>query len=209
MTIFYIDTTSSYLYTGIVRDNKLIGEIKKNLGKDLSVYTVDEVNKMFNDVGIKPCDINKIIVVNGPGSFTGIRIGVTLAKIFAWSLNIPITTISSLEAMAKSINTNNLIVPIINARREACYAAIYDNDKCILNGCYLTIEKLKMFLLGLNKEYTFISNDSFTFEVEKYNPDILNIVLSYKDKEDINPHLVNPLYLKLTEAEENRLKNND
>ena len=209
MTLFYIDTTSSYLYTAIVKDNKLVIEKKKNLGKNLSIETVAIVSDMFNEANIKPEDINKIIVVNGPGSFTGIRIGVTLAKIMAWSRNIPITTITSLEAMAKSIKTDKLIVPIINARREACYAAIFDGNKVILEGEYLTIEKLKMFLLGLNKDYVFISNDHFSFETEAYDPDILNIVIFYQDKECLNPHLVNPVYLKLTEAEENRLKEND
>jgi tRNA threonylcarbamoyladenosine biosynthesis protein TsaB len=209
MTLFYIDTTSSYLYTAIVRDNSLLIERKKDLGKSLSVETTNIVSEMFNEVNLKPSDINKIIVVNGPGSFTGIRIGVTLAKIMAYTLDIPITTITSLEAMAKSIDTNKLIVPIINARREACYAAIYDGNKEIMAGSYLTIEKLKMMLIGLSKDYVFISNDKFSFECEKYDPDILNIVNSYKDRERINPHLVNPLYLKLTEAEENRLKDND
>jgi len=207
MTIFYIDTSSSYLYTGIVRDNKLLCERKENLGKNLSIYTVNIVNDMFNEVNIKPSDINKIMVVNGPGSFTGIRIGVTLAKIFAWARNIPIVTVTSLSAMAKSIKSDKLVVPIINARREACYAAIIDNDKEVLPGEYLTIEKLKMILMGLNKEYVFVSNDPFPFETVKYDPDILNIVNSFKDNDEINPHLVNPLYLKLTEAEENRLKN--
>jgi tRNA threonylcarbamoyladenosine biosynthesis protein TsaB len=209
MTLFYIDTTSSYLYTAIVRDNSLLIERKKDLGKSLSVETTNIVSEMFNEVNLKPSDINKIIVVNGPGSFTGIRIGVTLAKIMAYTLDIPITTITSLEAMAKSIDTNKLIVPIINARREACYAAIYDGNKEIMAGSYLTIEKLKMMLIGLSKDYVFISNDKFSFECKKYDPDILNIVNYYKDRERINPHLVNPLYLKLTEAEENRLKDND
>ena len=209
MTIFYIDTTSSYLYTGIIRDNKLISERKENLGKNLSIYTVSIVDEMFNEANIKPSDINKIIVVNGPGSFTGIRIGVTVAKIMAWSLNIPITTITSLEAMAKSIKTDKLIVPIINARREACYGAIFDGNNNLLPGEYMTIEKLKMMLIGLNREYVFISNDGFSFEVKKYDPDILNIVLFYQNKECINSHMVNPVYLKLTEAEENRLKDND
>ena len=207
MTFFYIDTTSSYLYTGIVKDDKLLIERKKDLGKELSIYTVSIVSDMFNEVSIKPNDIDKIIVVNGPGSFTGIRIGVTLAKIMAWSLNIPITTITSLEAMAKSINSNKLIVPIINARRDACYASIFDDNNELLTGQYMTIEKLKMMLIGLNKEYIFISNDKFPFETTKYDPDILNIVLTYQNREDINPHLVNPNYLKLTEAEENRLNN--
>lgn len=210
MTVFYIDTTSEYLYTAIVKDNKLINKKEKCLGKDLSIYTVDIVNEMFNEVGLKPNDIDKIMVVNGPGSFTGIRIGVTLAKIFAWSLKKKITTISSLEAMSKSIESNKLIVPIINARRNACYAAIYDDNNCLLEGQYMTIEKLMLFLKGLGKEYVFVSNDSFDFDCMKYQPDFLKIVLSYIDREDINPHMVNPAYLKLTEAEENRkLDNND
>ena len=209
MTVFYIDTTSRYLYTAIVKNNTLIAEKKEDLGKDLSIYTINIVSKMFDEVNIKPIDIDKIIVVNGPGSFTGIRIGVTLAKIFAWSLNIPITTISSLEAMALSIETDKIVVPIINARRLACYAAIYSEDNCLLEGSYMTLEKLKMFLLGLGKEYIYVSNDDFAFKVEKYNPNILKIVEKYQYRKDINPHLVNPLYLKLTEAEENRLKKDD
>ena len=209
MTVFYIDTTSKYLYSGIVKDNSLLTERKIDLGKDLSVYTVNIVNQMFEEVNLIPKDIDKIIVVNGPGSFTGIRIGVTLAKMFAWALNKEITTISSLEAMKESVRTNKLIVPIIDARRGYCYGAIYDNDNCLLKDSYISLEKLKMFLIGLNKEYVLVSNDSFSFNVEKYNPDILKIVNKYQNKETINPHLVNPLYLKLTEAEENRIKEND
>lgn len=207
MTFFYIDTTSKYLYTGIVKDNILLNEKQEDLGKDLSTYAVSEVSKMFDEVHLLPKDIDKIIVVNGPGSFTGIRIGVTLAKIFAWSLNKPIITITSLEAMAESTSTDKLIVPIINARREACYTAIYDHGKCLLEGSYMKIEKLKLFLMGINKDYVFVSNDSFPFETEKYHPNILKIVEKYQNHEEVNPHLVNPLYLKLTEAEENRLKN--
>ena len=206
MTIFYIDTTSSYLYTGIVQDNKLLNERKEKLGHNLSIYTVDIVSKMFEEVNLEPKDIDKIIVVNGPGSFTGIRIGVTLAKIYAWSLKKEITTISSLEAMAKSIDTDRIIVPIIDARRNACYSAIYHDDKCLLKGCYITLEKLKLFLNGIGKDYLFVTNDKFDFETVEYNPNILKIVNAYCDREPLNAHLINPLYLKLTEAEENKLK---
>ncbi len=206
MKVFYIDTSSSYLYTGIIDNEKLLIEKKECLNKDLSTFALVEVSRMFEEVNIDPKDIDKIIVVNGPGSFTGIRIGVTIAKIYAFTFNKKITTISSLEAMAKSTITNKLVVPIINARRESCYAAIYDHDKVILEGQYLTIEKLKLILIGLNREYVFVSNDMFDFETLKYDPDIELIVNAYVDRKDINPHMVNPLYLKLTEAEENKLK---
>ena len=209
--IFYIDTSSSFLYTALYNDGDIISEKKLNLGKDLSKYTVDEVNKMFLEVNVKPSDIKKIIVVNGPGSFTGIRIGITLAKLMAFCLNIPIITISSLEAMKESIKTDKLIVPIINARHNSCYAAIYDNQKVIQEGIYMSLDKLKLILTGLNKDYLFVSNDSFDFETISYDPDFKRIIDVYKDNEDVPAHLVNPNYLKLTEAEENKMKeeNND
>ena len=205
--IFYIDTSSPYLYTALYNNEEVINERKKYLSTDLSTFTIDEVKKMFDEVHVKPNEIKKIIVVNGPGSFTGIRIGITLAKLMAFCLNIPITTISSLEAMKESTDANNkLIVPILNARRSACYAAIYDKDDCIQEGMYMTLEKLNLILKGLNKECVFVSNDIFDFETESYNPDFKKIVEKYKDRDPISAHLVNPNYLKLTEAEENKMK---
>ena len=207
MIAFYIDTTSNYLYTALVKDKELLIEKKECLAHDLSTFALNEVNKMFDEVNLKPTDVDKIIVVNGPGSFTGIRIGVTIAKILAWSLNKEITTISSLEAMAESVETDKLIVPIINARRNCVYGAIYDNGNVVLNEEYMSIEKLMLVLNGLQKDYVFISNDKFNdLTCEEYNPNILKIVNKYIDRESINPHMVNPSYLKLTEAEENRLK---
>ena len=207
MIAFYIDTTSNYLYTALVKDKELLIEKKECLAHDLSTFALNEVNKMFLEVNLKPTDVDKIIVVNGPGSFTGIRIGVTIAKILAWSLNKEITTISSLEAMAESIETDKLIVPVINARRNCVYGAIYDNGNVVLNEEYMSIEKLMLVLNGLQKDYVFISNDKFNdLTCEEYSPNILKIVNKYIDRESINPHMVNPSYLKLTEAEENRLK---
>lgn len=204
--IFYIDTSSPYLYSALYNNGKIINERMVYLAKDLSRFTINEVSKMFDEVNIKPSDIKKIIVVNGPGSFTGIRIGITIAKLMAFCLNIPITTITSLEAMKESIVSNKLIVPIINARRNSCYAMIFDNDKVIQDGMYMSLDKLKLILTGLNKEYVFVSNDEFEFDTISYKPDYLRIIEKYKDKEEISAHLVNPNYMKLTEAEENRMK---
>ena len=100
MKILYIDTSSSYLYAGIVSSGKLLCEVKKEFGHSLSEEALPSIVGLFNEQNLKATDIDKIIVVNGPGSFTGIRIGITIAKVFAWSLNIPITTISALEAMS-------------------------------------------------------------------------------------------------------------
>ena len=209
MICFYIDTTSNYLYIGLSRDNLLLIERKLNFAHDLSTFALDEVRKMFMDAKVEPNDIDKIIVVNGPGSFTGIRIGVTIAKLFAFLLHKDIVTVSSLEAMNVSNKENKLHVPIINARRGYVFGGIFDKDKVILEEQYITIEKLKLILNGLNKEYVYISNDLFNdIDPIKYDPDIIKIINTYKDRDSINPHQVNPVYLKLTEAEENKMKGN-
>ena len=205
MTYFYIDTTSSYLYSGIVKEGKILAEIKKNFNRDLSKYTISEIEKIFKIANLKPIDIDKIIVVAGPGSFTGIRIGMTFAKIFAWSNLKAITTITSLQAMASSILSKHALVPIIDARRGFVYAGVYKNGDVILKDQYIELAKLQEYLNNLGEDYFYITNDSkFTFDNQfGYNPNILNIVETYKDKNSINPHLVEPVYLKLTEAEEN------
>ena len=106
MRVLYIDTSSSYLYAGISDEEHLICEVKKEFGHSLSEEALPEIAKLFTENKILPTDIDKILVVNGPGSFTGIRIGITIAKVYAWSHKIPITTISALEAMMLSSNTS-------------------------------------------------------------------------------------------------------
>lgn len=206
MRILYIDTSSSYLYAGIVCDNCLVTSFKENLGQDLSRVALPKISSMFESNNLQPKDIDKIIVVNGPGSFTGIRVGLTIAKVYAWSLNIPITTITSLEAMTVSCNYDGPIVSIIDARRDYSYAAIYNKDKCILKPQHIPNNKIIEILNTLDY-YMIITNDDTSLPGEKcsYNPDIESIVNKYVEKESINPHLVNPEYLKLTEAEESRM----
>ena len=207
MKYLYVDTSSNFLYSGIVENNKILAEIKEEFGQNLSEVALPKIVELFDKTNLKAKDINKIIVVNGPGSFTGIRIGITIAKVYAWSLNIPITTISSLEAMAISSENEKLHIPMINARRGYVYGAIYDSSyKEILKPQHIELDKLMKYLND-KEDYEIISNDNFDDEIkrERYDPSILKIVNYFKYKETINPHSVNPEYLKLTAAEESKL----
>ena len=100
MINLYIDTSSSYLYSALIKDKKILQEVKENYGQKLSVEALPQIIKLFEKASIPPKDIEKIFVVVGPGSFTGIRIGVTIAKTMAFSLKKSIIPVSSLKAMA-------------------------------------------------------------------------------------------------------------
>ena len=211
MTILYLDTSSSFLYTAIKKDDEIIAEIKEELDNNLSKFALSRIEGMFKIKNISYDEIDKIIVVNGPGSFTGIRIGLTIAKTLAWAKKISIVTISSLEAMALSADSShNYIVPAIDARRNFLYASIYDNKNksFIMNEKYISIDTLNVALGNLYGDVVFITNDKLdiNYDIEPYDPKIDVLIDKFKDREAINPHSIDANYLKLTEAEEKKLK---
>ena len=111
--------------------------------------------------------------------------------------------------MATSFDKASYYVPIIDARRGFVYTAIYDkNGKEVLFPQHIKINILEEKLSQLD-DYLIITNDEIKLEGIKvtYKPDILKIVQTYKNRKNINPHSVNPNYLKLTEAEENLISN--
>ena len=153
MTILYIDTSSNYLYSAIMQNDEVVSYVNEEYGQNLSTMALPKIVEMFDEKKLSPKDVDKIIVVNGPGSFTGIRIGITIAKVYAWSLNIPITTIYSLEAMAISSTLDTYKVPILNARRGYVYAAIYDKDNNeILKPQHIEFKKLEEHINELDSQ---------------------------------------------------------
>lgn len=203
MRVLYIDTSSDYLYSGIVIEDKLVSSIKKKYEKDLSKEALPQVIELFNKANIIPKDLDKIIVVNGPGSFTGIRIGITIAKTIAWALNINITPISGLIAMAISCNNDTYKMPLIDARRGYVYGAFYDKDNNeVIKDSHINLQELLDKSKDLDIEAITNNDLDINIKKESYDPDILKIVKHFEENDGINPHLVNPIYLKKTEAEE-------
>ena len=208
MISLVIDTCNSNLLVALIKDNNILSIYNERLYADLSTKIFPVMQEVFIKSGLNPKDIDTIFVANGPGSFTGIRIGVTVAKTYAWALNKKIIPFSSLELMATTNIKEDYIVPVIDARRDYVYAGIY--NAClynIMNDAYISVEDLKQKLEG--KSYRFISYDEFeNIYVTTPQINILKIVEKHKNDNGLNPHSVNPNYLKLTEAEMN-LKKND
>ena len=202
MISLFIDTSSYFLTVAIISDNKFLSLKQSIKGDTLSDNIFIYIKGCFDEANVKPNDIDKIFVINGPGSFTGIRVGVTIAKTMAWALKIPVVPLSSLELLATTPISKDIIIPYIDARRGYVYGAIYDSNlEAIFSGKHIYIDNL-LKMIPINKTYDFVSYDDLTEHIEP-KIDILRLIDRHKDDLPINPHLLNPNYLKNTEAEEN------
>lgn len=195
MKYLFIDSATATLVVAIIIDDKVKYLFNQETGKDMSSTIMPVINEAFEKTNIKPKELNKIFAVIGPGSFTGIRVGLTVCKTMAWSLKIPVIPISALEVIASGTPKNNNIA-LIDARRGFVYAGGYDQN--LTN----TYQDRHILLEDLKEEGAYISYDNLPNTI-KPKIDILKIVKKHEKDEGVNPHSLNPNYLKLTEAEEN------
>lgn len=200
MKYLLIDTATSYLIVSIVIDDKLVYLYNEEEGHRMSERVMPVIAEAFDKAGIKPNNLDMILATTGPGSFTGIRVGLTVAKTMAWSLKIPVVPISTLEVMVSGYDDKKSL-GLINARRGFVYAGIYDDKlNVILEDRYDSLDDISL-------DGNLVSYDLFDFEVKKPKLDVLKIVSKHKDDIPVNPHLLNPKYLKRTEAEEKLVSN--
>ena len=202
MKYLLIDTSLSYALVSIICNDDILAWFNDKVDNDMSSRIIPIIDDCLKKANIELKDINKIFVVNGPGSFTGVRIGVTVAKIISWSLNIDLIPLSSLELLASS-SSDNKIIPLINARRGNVFAGVYDTnlDSILPNGLYNLDELITKY-----RGATYISYDKFENKnINLINPniDIIKIIKKHENDLPVNPHTLIPNYLKKTEAEEN------
>lgn len=191
MITLVIDTHSNMLNLGIIKDNILLKEVHLETHQNHSSKTLVNIDNMFKQLNMIPNDIDKIMVVNGPGSYTGLRIGVTIAKTYAYTLNKKVIPVSSLKASALTVSDFDYVVVSIDAKRDHLFAAIYDKDYNEVSieqyiskdNLELEITKLKGNIIQLKDNQTL---------------NILKIADYYKDNNGVNPHFLVPNYLKET-----------
>ena len=123
-----IDTSSAICSVAILEDDKLIDKLELNDGKTHSENLMPLLDEVLNKNGLEVKDIDMISCVVGPGSFTGIRIGVASIKPIAEVLNIKIASVMSLEALARNVENKETIVSLIDARNNQVYCGIFDSN---------------------------------------------------------------------------------
>lgn len=130
MKILSIDTASNICGVSILENDKLICSLDKNTGRTHSENLMPMIDEIFKKTHLSLKDINLIVCNIGPGSFTGIRIGIATTKAFSDSLNIPCIGVNSLESLAynekQNLNNGDIIFSIIDCKNENCYYSVYE-----------------------------------------------------------------------------------
>lgn len=127
MLILGIDTSSDILGLALMEDDKIKGEYNLSLKRQHSEKLLPLIEEIFELLEIEAKDLDAVAVSVGPGSFTGLRIAITTAKILGRIFSIPVKGISSLEVMAAAVE-KEFILPMLDARRERIYYSFYKNE---------------------------------------------------------------------------------
>ncbi|MFB2004427.1 tRNA (adenosine(37)-N6)-threonylcarbamoyltransferase complex dimerization subunit type 1 TsaB [Staphylococcus aureus] len=212
MKLLLIDTSNQPLSVALTDGNDVLAEITNNSKTNHSVQLMTEIERLFKESSISKNDLDGIVVAEGPGSYTGLRIGVTTAKTLAYALNCKLYGVSSLKALAATVSEKNkLLVPIFDARREAVYAGIYQRKngilETVLDDQYISINDLKLKLHELDQPHVFIGEDTVKLEhlldAKGINQLPQASVMKNLISQPTEIHSFVPKYHKITEAERN------
>lgn len=222
MKILSIDTSTDFLTIGLLSEGKILIEDNTFGARSMGERLQLNLSLLLKDQEIDFSEIDAYAVAVGPGSFTGLRIGITSAKTFARVFNKPIIPISTLKALANNLNSGEIICPILDARRERVYYGIYgfkdgelveiEKDSAI--EIESLVERLSKFPkvvltgLGLEKYGSFFRERLNNLIIPTQNflqPKASSLLMlaksAYERGEYESPYITLPNYLKKSQAE--------
>lgn len=233
MIILSIDSSSPVATAALIKDDELLGEYLINHKREHSVILMPMIQNLLSDHDIKISDIDGFVVSKGPGSFTGLRIGMATIKGLSFGTNKPYISISSLDALAYSlVNFKGIICPIMDALRDSVYTALYESDSNLLKRVTdydaLSLNELVELINSTNKDVIFVGDGVYkhkdflinNIKNARFAPTHLNIIRASSLgevgmnllKDGINDNSDSaPMYIKKPQAErelEMRLKQN-
>lgn len=192
MLTLCIDTAYKYLTCALIKDDKIIASYCEECFKRQSEEVFLALDKIFKEANINKLDIDSICISKGPGSYTGTRIAMSIAKVIAEVKHIDLYTISTLRLYAS--DKQNCMV-LMNARADRAYVGVYDKDNQVLKDCVMFVSDIDP------KDYEIIGDGSLLGKDDNF-PDISDSFLKTKymwEKVDNIAYLV-PEYLKESES---------
>lgn len=226
MTILALDTSNKTLSVAVeLTDGTIIEQTIENTLQH-SVLLMPTIEAVFKEAGITAKDLTKIVVAEGPGSYTGLRIGVTVAKTLAKSLGIPLVGVSSLDVflpnLASKVEVGEVVVPFFDARRGNIFAVGYQKTdegfKKVIAEQHISWDDFLKVLPEHAAGVTFVgqlqsitkeaivekgASEAKWLEASDAIPHATSLIELGRNKEAVDADVFVPMYLKLAEVEEN------
>jgi tRNA threonylcarbamoyladenosine biosynthesis protein TsaB len=195
MITLCMDTSTQYLVIALIRDDQIVAKFQEKCWKKQSEELFPRLMDLMKEAGLEPEDIGQVVVSEGPGSYTGVRIAMTVAKVFCAMRNLPIATVGTLQLFAGMEPRARVV---LDARGGRVYTAVYEYG--VLSGTVEAkpCEEVKAEIL----EAETVIGDGSLVGREDQIPDLAENFLALKDqwKYAENVHLVKPEYLKSSES---------
>lgn len=193
MVSILIDTSNTELAVGLSKEGKVFDFVRYEAWQRQSEFLIVELDGLLKKNGLTRHDIHSVIVSKGPGSYTGVRIGLTVAKVIAVSLNIPLYLVSSLAILRQGDKPS---LCLMNARASRSYVGLYEGEKVLIEDTIWTNDEVEKYLLE-HPEVVPCGLISYLGK-EAPLPDTLGVLASSEKEEYLekDPLKAAPTYLK-------------
>ena len=192
MVTILLDSSNTNLSVGIARNNLLLECISYEAWQQQSVYMIPELNKLLEKYSVSKDEIREVIVAKGPGSYTGVRIAITIAKTIATALSTKLYAVSSLRVQKDCKNPS---ICLINARSGRSYIGVYKDKSTILEDRIMKNDEVMQYIAD-HPSYS-VCGDVKYLGLECVTTNNIKEMLNLKDAlESINPLSLKPVYMK-------------
>lgn len=222
LLILGIDTSGKTAAAALYEDGIFLGQESVYTVKTQSQVILPMVKKLMSDCGRELLQLDKIAVSKGPGSYTGIRIGISAVKAMAFALEIPCVGVSTLEGLAFTSGFSGTVCPIMKARKDLVYSAVYDMNgekaENIFSEQIISMAELAKFLKTVDSEILLTGDGAEDFYNEYKNENYklssahlrlqsgTGIVLAALNKQDQTDDELQASYLQIVKAEKDLIK---
>ena len=188
-----LDSSNTSLTVGLASEKELIDYTSYEAWQTQSEHMIPEINALLEKHNVNKNDFVGIIVSIGPGSYTGVRIAITIAKVMAVALSVPVYPVSALQILK---NNKKPSICLINARSNRSYIGVYEDDKCLLQDCIMTNDEVEKYI-SAHPEFSVCGSTKY-LGIEGYQSNIAEEMFSLVGKLTACPdaRALKPVYLK-------------
>ena len=192
MITILLDSSNTNLSVGIAKDNLLLESISYEAWQQQSEYMIPELSKLLEKYGVKKNDIEEVVVAMGPGSYTGVRIAITIAKTIAVALNTKLYPVSSLRVLKDGDVPS---ICLINARSGRSYFGVFKGNDIIIGDRIMKNDEVLAYITE-HPGYSICGNTKYLGLEGKQTNNIQEMLNLKEALGDVNPLSLKPVYMK-------------